>query len=271
MQTEEYVLNDQFERDWKHVKSNVERILRPLFTPYSQKLSFLARVFKSNASVWIEIREPHPSIRLLAVTLNRDVTPLTLRITTWFYDQAATDYQLWADTTGFSFNGQPLTQFRDRQPNGSWKNSPALKGKGIQVLGVEHACRELSFSDEVSLTEFISHLTKKYTISLLEVLEAEPKTYRLLGADGEFYQSFEGGALGGNSKEKRYGRLDCSAANRALAKGYENHRVFFVDEEAAIAAGYKPCGSCMREEYVRWKQGGVPGSKDYPWIYLPKN
>jgi methylphosphotriester-DNA--protein-cysteine methyltransferase len=29
--------------------------------------------------------------------------------------------------------------------------------------------------------------------------------------------------------------------------------VFFADEETAIAAGFRPCGACMREEYRRWK------------------
>jgi methylphosphotriester-DNA--protein-cysteine methyltransferase len=30
-------------------------------------------------------------------------------------------------------------------------------------------------------------------------------------------------------------------------------RVFFADEATAIAAGYRPCGACMRAEYRAWK------------------
>ncbi|PAE37640.1 metal-binding protein, partial [Bacillus sp. 7884-1] len=46
----------------------------------------------------------------------------------------------------------------------------------------------------------------------------------------------------------------CHAAIRAIKKGgYEKYRVFFADEETAIAAGYRPCGACMREQYVKWK------------------
>ena len=30
---------------------------------------------------------------------------------------------------------------------------------------------------------------------------------------------------------------------------YVKNRVFFADEETAIAAGYRPCGICMKEEY----------------------
>ena len=26
-----------------------------------------------------------------------------------------------------------------------------------------------------------------------------------------------------------------------------------IDEETAIAAGYRPCGICMREAYKQWK------------------
>jgi methylphosphotriester-DNA--protein-cysteine methyltransferase len=29
--------------------------------------------------------------------------------------------------------------------------------------------------------------------------------------------------------------------------------VFFADEATAIAAGYRPCFVCMREEYRAWK------------------
>ncbi|WP_439624855.1 hypothetical protein [Gemmata sp.] len=43
-----------------------------------------------------------------------------------------------------------------------------------------------------------------------------------------------------------YGRLDCNSAVAALGKGYSRHRVFFADEAAGIAAGYRPCGNCFR-------------------------
>ncbi len=51
-----------------------------------------------------------------------------------------------------------------------------------------------------------------------------------------------------------YGRLDCPTALRYLAKGqYAAHRVFFADEATAVAAGYRPCGSCLPDEYRAWK------------------
>ena len=28
---------------------------------------------------------------------------------------------------------------------------------------------------------------------------------------------------------------------------------FFADEETAVAAGYRPCAKCMKEEYKKWK------------------
>ena len=81
------------------------------------------------------------------------------------------------------------------------------------------------------------------------------KTYKLLSALGAFIQTTTPGVLGGNSKAKIYGRLDCGAANAALDKGYAQHRVFFASEADAIANGYRPCGSCMREAYAEWKAG----------------
>jgi methylphosphotriester-DNA--protein-cysteine methyltransferase len=80
------------------------------------------------------------------------------------------------------------------------------------------------------------------------------KTYRLLGADGKPYQSASKGQWGGHRLTKIYGRLDCPSALRAIAGGgYARHRVFFADEETAIAAGYRPCGTCCKDRYREWK------------------
>ncbi|MCE7937172.1 MAG: metal-binding protein [Chloroflexi bacterium CFX6] len=67
--------------------------------------------------------------------------------------------------------------------------------------------------------------------------------------------------LGGNATDLIYGRLDCAQGKRLNRAG----RVFFADEaEAIIAAGYRPCGSCMRAAYRAWKnareQGGKPSA-----------
>jgi methylphosphotriester-DNA--protein-cysteine methyltransferase len=79
------------------------------------------------------------------------------------------------------------------------------------------------------------------------------KIYRLLGADGATIESLTPGLLGGNRKARIYGRLSCASAVRALARGYARHRVFFADESSAIAAGYRPCGACMKPQYAKWK------------------
>ena len=78
--------------------------------------------------------------------------------------------------------------------------------------------------------------------------------FTLIGADGKPWESAVPGTLGGNRRGKLYGRLDCPSALRAIRQGgYVQHRVFFADEATAIAAGYRPCGSCMRAEYAAWK------------------
>jgi methylphosphotriester-DNA--protein-cysteine methyltransferase len=82
------------------------------------------------------------------------------------------------------------------------------------------------------------------------------KTYRLIGADGQPYDSPTKGTLGGHRRSKIYGRLDCPGALRVLARGntYQKSRVFFADEATAIAAGYRPCAVCLRDAYRVWKQ-----------------
>ncbi|MDD3395402.1 MAG: Ada metal-binding domain-containing protein [Anaerotignum sp.] len=81
------------------------------------------------------------------------------------------------------------------------------------------------------------------------------KKYTLIGANGEPHLSDKKGMLGGHRKNKIYGQLDCPAALRTIAKGkYVKNRVFFEDEETAIAAGYRPCAVCMPKEYASWKK-----------------
>jgi hypothetical protein len=81
------------------------------------------------------------------------------------------------------------------------------------------------------------------------------KTYTLLGRDGRPYQSPEKGLLGGNGRTKVYGTMDCPVALSLLRRGVEpKHRVFFADEATAMAAGFRPCGACMRHRYAEWKR-----------------
>ena len=78
--------------------------------------------------------------------------------------------------------------------------------------------------------------------------------YILLDAEGQPYRSATAGAFGGHRRAKLYGRLDCPSARRAIkAGGYVTSRVFFADEQTAIAAGYRPCAVCLPEAYRAWK------------------
>ncbi|MFJ1973986.1 Ada metal-binding domain-containing protein [Streptomyces sp. NPDC087903] len=81
--------------------------------------------------------------------------------------------------------------------------------------------------------------------------------YWLLGADGTPCHSDLPGTLGGHRRMRLYGRLDCVSALRAIARGqYVAHRVFFLDEASAVAAGYRPCARCLPQQYARWKASG---------------
>ena len=81
------------------------------------------------------------------------------------------------------------------------------------------------------------------------------KTYRLLGPGGAFHDSVTPGQFGGHARQRIYGRLDCRAAARALARNhtYRRHRVFFADEASAMAAGYRPCAVCLPTQYRVWR------------------
>jgi methylphosphotriester-DNA--protein-cysteine methyltransferase len=93
------------------------------------------------------------------------------------------------------------------------------------------------------------------------------RTYTLLGPDRQPYQSATSGALGGHRPGRVYGRLDCPAALRAIARGrYVRNRVFFADEQTAVAAGYRPCAVCLPGEYAQWKAAGLSEwAQQVPW------
>jgi len=83
---------------------------------------------------------------------------------------------------------------------------------------------------------------------------AKDQRFSLLDATGRSYTSTTPGTLGGHRRNKLYGRLDCPSALRALAAGgYVHNRVFFADEQTAIAAGYRPCAICLPAAYKLWK------------------
>ena len=94
--------------------------------------------------------------------------------------------------------------------------------------------------------------------------------YRLLQPDGSTVLSEVPGTLGGNATLRIYGRLDCESAVNALRRGYAKHRVFFADEQAAIDAGFRPCGRCMHASHAVWKAGPA-GTTKYPWHITPKH
>ena len=76
----------------------------------------------------------------------------------------------------------------------------------------------------------------------------------LVGAGGKAYTSDSPGSLGGNRRSRIYGRLDCPAALRAIARGgYVKERVFFKTEGHARSAGYRPCAVCLPAAYLYWK------------------
>lgn len=89
------------------------------------------------------------------------------------------------------------------------------------------------------------------------------KTYTLLGADRRPYQSAAKGLWGGHRDSKIYGRLDCPAALYAISRGgYVRCRVFFADEATPVAAWFRPCGTCCKDRYQRWKTAREEGR---PW------
>jgi methylated-DNA-[protein]-cysteine S-methyltransferase len=127
---------------------------------------------------------------------------------------------------------------------------------GQNPISVVVPCHRVVGADG-TLTGYGGGIERKRFLLELEADQRPPprKTYTLMGADGRPYQSARPGELAGHRRSKGYGRLDCPAALRWIAKGhYVSHRVFFADEETAVAAGYRPCAVCLPERYREWKE-----------------
>lgn len=56
--------------------------------------------------------------------------------------------------------------------------------------------------------------------------------------------------LAGNSRLKIYGTLDCKSGKRMK----KVNRVFFTKETEALMQGFRPCGHCMRPQYLLWQK-----------------
>jgi methylphosphotriester-DNA--protein-cysteine methyltransferase len=56
--------------------------------------------------------------------------------------------------------------------------------------------------------------------------------------------------LAGNRTLKLFGTLPCASGKRMKAV----NRIFFANEAAAVAFGYRPCAHCMQSEYRLWKE-----------------
>ncbi len=54
--------------------------------------------------------------------------------------------------------------------------------------------------------------------------------------------------LGGHSRLKIYGRLDCKSGMRMNPA----NRNFFSSKKEAQKLKYRPCGNCLRKEYQNW-------------------
>ena len=68
--------------------------------------------------------------------------------------------------------------------------------------------------------------------------------------DNEVLKAIKTGLIrfGGHRKQRIYGTLTCKSGKRMKRQ----NRVFFKNRKDAISNGYRPCGNCMKETYIKW-------------------
>jgi hypothetical protein len=141
----------------------------------------------------------------------------------------------------------------------TWKDI----NKAIEDYGfATYTTREVPSNDRrrSGLSEYRTRKTSAPGISSRLLPELLSQTWTLVGPDGEPYASDQPGTLGGHRRSRIYGRLDCPAALRAIARGgYVTHRVFFLTEDHAWAAGCRSCAVCLPAAYASWKAEQTSG------------
>lgn len=137
-----------------------------------------------------------------------------------------------------------------------------IEGKIIDLIDERFLDEKPKYEDGVEITrEYLlsdNDTKNKYEKLLYNLKQAirqlQGIQFKLIDSNGKEYLSSIPGMLGGNKKLKIYGRLDCPSAKKWIEKGYYvSNRVFFENEDIAIAAGYRPCAVCMPNEYEKWK------------------
>ena len=127
-------------------------------------------------------------------------------------------------------------------------------GEIPQYENGEERTREYLLSNEDTKNRYEKLL---YNLKQL-IRQFQGKQFKLIDCNGQEYLSDIPGTLGGNKKLKIYGRLDCPSAKKWIEKGYYiSNRVFFENEDIAIAAGYRPCAKCMPDKYKAWKNNQI--------------
>ena len=123
-------------------------------------------------------------------------------------------------------------------------------GEIPDYINGEERTRDYLLSNEDTRNRY-----EKLLYNLKQTIEKiEKNQFKLIDSNNQIYLSDTKGTIGGNKKLKIYGRLDCPSAKRWIDKGkYISNRVFFENEEVAIAAGYRPCAVCMPKQYEKWK------------------
>jgi len=97
----------------------------------------------------------------------------------------------------------------------------------------------------------MQHITAhRSNITMLKHSELGPEEFP---ASRKLKEMIDSGriTMAGNGNLKIYGLLSCGSGKRMK----RSNRVFFADEHDALIHGYRPCGHCMREQYLKWKSG----------------
>lgn len=127
----EWVSSSGFDEVWTVAFEGVESVFDGSNAPVEKP-----HVYREEGALWLELREPLAGVRLITAEVPSTVTPISMSLRVWTYEQASELYEGFAMGERFSLNGAPLPRYPNQKPKASWQSQ--LDRKGIKVRGVRY-------------------------------------------------------------------------------------------------------------------------------------
>lgn len=131
MPDDNWFLSDAFVVTWKDAFRNLKVPIEERFGP-TRSTSKRERT----GSLWTQINRPIPGIHLLAIEMQPDVMPLSIRLKVWTDGDGGHIYSVLRKMVPPTIAGTQTILSAEQKPRSSWESQ--LKAEGISLIGLSY-------------------------------------------------------------------------------------------------------------------------------------